>query len=90
MNGYYEHANPVIRDQQDRARAKALLTVSTGRVRWSGTVGLHGGFVIHDCNGIDQRLCLTDAIAMHELHQAGVITLDRNGRVVHAQQKASA
>lgn len=87
---YYQHPNLEIRQEQADARRRALRTVSTGRVRWSHEVGLNGGFVIHDCHGTDQKLCLTDAIAMCELHAAGQIAVDKWGRVMHTAQKASA
>jgi len=87
---FYQHPNAEIRNDQERARVHALTAVSTGRVRWSSEIGLHGGFVIRDRFGIDQRLCLTDAIAMHELHAAGLISLDHNGRAIRSEQKASA
>jgi hypothetical protein len=87
---YYQHPNPEIRQDQADARRRAHRTVSTGRVHWSHEVGLHGGFVIRDRFGIDQKLSVTDAIAMHELHQAGVITRDKQGHVGLTEQKASA
>lgn len=87
---YYQHANPDIRQAQADARRKAHLAVSTGRIHWSAEVGLSGGFVIRDRFGLDNRLCLTDAIAMFELYHAGLIATDKWGRVVHTEQKASA
>jgi hypothetical protein len=86
---FYEHPDPTVREDQERARTRALRTVSTGSVRWNHKVGLHGGFVIRNRFGYDQRLGLADAIAMHELLAAGVITRGKQGRVALAEQKAS-
>jgi hypothetical protein len=90
VSGFYQHPDPMVREDQERARARALRTVSTGSVRWNHKVGLNGGFVVRDRLGIDRRLGLTDAIAMHELLAAGVITRIQQGRVVLAEQKVSA
>jgi len=86
---YYQHSNPKIRQEQADARRRALTAVSTGRVRWSTEIGLCGGFVTRDRFNIDQKPCLTDAIALHELRAAGHITVIR-GRVRLVAQKVSA
>jgi hypothetical protein len=90
VSGFYQHPDPNMQKAQKASRTRACTAVSTGRVRWSAEVGLHGGFVIRDLNGIDQKLSVRDAIAIHELHQAGLITRDKHGRVHLTEQKASA
>lgn len=90
MSTFYQHPSTEIREDQERARSRAHETVAAGRVRWSSEIGLSGGFVVRGRFGRYEKPRLADAIALHELHAAGLIVLDKLGRAVLAAQKVSA
>lgn len=78
---FYQHPNETMRDAQDIRRGYAVRDVRAGRIRWSVTTGLCGGFVEVITKGKRmghlQRIDLETAIALHELHQAGRIAVDK-------------
>ncbi len=87
---FYLHPNEEIRQAQAEARDRAHGAVADGRVRWSGDIGPCGGFVVHSLTGHYKKPSLAEAIALHELRAAKVITVDKRGRAVLAAQKVSA
>ncbi|ANZ35312.1 hypothetical protein BBK82_03655 [Lentzea guizhouensis] len=76
---FYRHPDPIMSNQQERARITAENAVRAGAVAWNRNIGVEGGFATGKQGA---SVPLGQAIALHELLRAGRITVNKQtGRV---------
>lgn len=90
-NAFYLHPHPRIAKQQERARTRAVIAIRSGWIRWSNKIGVSGGFGQITAAGQLVGVGIQDALALHELRHARLITVNTaTGHVALASERAAA